>query len=182
MLPGDKYKIILGMDVLMQLQATVNIPRSVLSVKFGDGEAAQLKMAERKALFKTPAFRNYFQYVRQHRPKPNRAKASAVEAQLALQEQQLDAAVLEYAGEELQELTRVHNYQAVHGFKDERIGGLVAASPQLDACVAEGEEDDEEDWEDVPLHIHYCKPDSCKCTIPCGAIPLKLPAATPGAS
>ena len=59
-LPGDKYKIILGMDVLMQLQATVNIPRSILSVNFGDGEAAQLKMAERRALFKTPAFKNYF--------------------------------------------------------------------------------------------------------------------------
>ena len=63
-LPGDKYKIILGMDVLMQLQATVNIPRSILSVKFEDGEAAQLKMAERRALFKTPAFKNYFQHVR----------------------------------------------------------------------------------------------------------------------
>jgi hypothetical protein len=55
-------------------------------VKFSDGEAAQLKMAERKALFKTPAFRNYFQYVKQHRPKPHRAKANAVESQLTLQE------------------------------------------------------------------------------------------------
>jgi hypothetical protein len=80
------------------------------------------------------------------------------------------------------ELARVHNYQRAHGFKDPRLGSLAAASPQLDACVAEDDTDDEEDWEDVPLHIHHCEPDSCDCTIPRGAIALKLPAATPGAT
>ena len=75
----------------------------------------------------------------------------------------------------------MHNYQHAYGFKDPRLGALAAASPQLDACVAESE-DDEEDWEDVPLHIHSCEPDCCTCTVPRGAIAMKLPPATPGAT
>ena len=104
-----------------------------------------------------------------------------MESQLSLQEQQLDAAVLEYAGEELQELAQVHNYQRSNGFKDPRLGGLAAASPQLDACTAE-DDDDEEDWEDVPLHIHHCEPNDCTCIIPRGSIAMKVPPATPGAT
>ena len=52
-------------------------------------------MAERRALFKSTTFKNYFQYVRQSRKAPVK-EANAVESALELQEHLLDAAVLEY--------------------------------------------------------------------------------------
>ena len=99
-LPGDKYKVILGMDVLMQLQASISVPRQTLTAKFKNGESCSLKMAERRALFKSTTFKNYFQYVRQIRKTPTK-EANALE----LQEHLLDAAVLEYVQDgELREI------------------------------------------------------------------------------
>lgn len=53
MMQGERYKIIIGMDILKQYGATVDTNAEVLKFKLNNGTKVNLKMTPRSTVFKT---------------------------------------------------------------------------------------------------------------------------------
>ncbi len=63
---GDRYKIIIGMDVLSQCKAQLDFAAETLKFKVKE-DKVNLKLTQRKVIWKSKQLKDYFDYVRKGR-------------------------------------------------------------------------------------------------------------------
>lgn len=64
LLGGDRYKIIIGMDILRERKMIVDLQAESLKFKLNNGDKVNLKLNPRSAVFKTKQLRSYRDYIR----------------------------------------------------------------------------------------------------------------------
>lgn len=63
LLGGDRYKIIIGMDILKEKKMTLDLAQEVLRFKLGQDEKINLKLTPRNVVFKTKQLKAYRDYI-----------------------------------------------------------------------------------------------------------------------
>ena len=79
LLANDRYKLIIGMDILKTCKANIDAATDVLRWKDNKGEKVSLKLTPRSTIFRTKVFKNYRDYVRKIRTPT--AQTAAVEVE-----------------------------------------------------------------------------------------------------
>ncbi len=69
LLGGDRYKIIIGMDILKEHKMVVDLAQETLRFKLHSEDKVNLKLVPRGTIFKTKQLRSYREYVQNVRSK-----------------------------------------------------------------------------------------------------------------
>lgn len=100
---GDRYKIIIGMDVLSQYKAQLDFAAESLKFKIKE-DKVNLKLTQRKVIWKSKQLKEYFDYVRKGRQIVKEANEVEEEDEEHVQDHscfEIDELTAQYVGEEL---------------------------------------------------------------------------------
>jgi hypothetical protein len=64
MMQGDRYKIIIGMDLLKNYAGNMDFSTEILRLKLKNGNKVNLKLTSRQTVFKTKQVQAYRKYLR----------------------------------------------------------------------------------------------------------------------
>jgi hypothetical protein len=64
--PGDRYRIIIGMDILKEYKIMIDLSQEAMRFKIKE-EKVNLKLTPRKTIFKSKQIKDYFDYLRKGR-------------------------------------------------------------------------------------------------------------------
>lgn len=86
LLAGDRYKIIIGMDILRERRMIVDLMAESLKFKLNDGDRINLKLVPRREVFRTKqlkAYRDYIRTIRSQKATANAAEEDSEDDELS---------------------------------------------------------------------------------------------------
>lgn len=105
---GERYKIIIGMDIIRKYKMTLEYNQDLLRFRTENGAKVNLKMTPRTTIFKTKQVSNYRNFLRSIQGSTHRSSANEVSEYADMASVcPLEEDVAEYVGPELTSIAAI---------------------------------------------------------------------------